>query len=150
MLISDSTPLLWLCWFVLSLVVLVAGHFAIAFLPRLPRALITAAVAGTMWVPAPFSVPGPEVELGYAGWAPAMVAAAVGVLQASSGQLFYAGALMLLGALVCAVAAFFLLRRRGDDEDRRGGGTRQRDDHGGDRRPSGDKSRPRREPSLGG
>lgn len=151
MLISDSTPLLWLCWFVLSLIVLIAGYFAISFLPRLPRALTTAAIAGALWMPAPFSVPGPEAELGYSGWAPAMVVTAVGVLQGNSAQFAYALALMLLGALVLAVAVFFLLRLRGGGgkDDRQGDHNRRRNDQGGDRRRRSEGQRPRREPSLG-
>ncbi len=41
MLISDSIPLLWLSYAALSLVVLVTGYLGLAFLPRLPRLVIT-------------------------------------------------------------------------------------------------------------
>ncbi|MFC0269692.1 hypothetical protein [Kushneria aurantia] len=117
MLISDSMPLLWLIWFVLSLIVLVFGYFAISFIPRLPRWLITAMVAGCLWMPAHFTVPGPESELGYSGWAPALVVAAVGVLQRNSAQLFYAGSLMLAGAALCMLLVALWCYRRGGDND---------------------------------
>lgn len=126
MLISDSIPLLWLCWFVLSVAVLVFGYFAISFLPRLPRWLVTGAVAGLLWMPAFFSVPGPESQLGYSGWAPSLVVTAVGFLQHNGGQVFLGGVLMAIGALLGMLVTFFIGRRgrkdSGNDKRADGGG----------------------------
>ncbi|ART64134.1 hypothetical protein [Kushneria marisflavi] len=153
MLISDSIPLLWLCWFVLSVAVLVFGYFAISFLPRLPRWLVTGAVAGLLWMPAFFSVPGPQSELGYSGWAPSLVVTAVGFLQHNGGQILFGGALMAIGAVLGMLVTFFIGRRgRHDhDDDDRSGNARNRDsrddrDVSRQRRES---APARREPSLG-
>ncbi|WP_456267747.1 hypothetical protein M1D97_10830 [Kushneria sp. AK178] len=153
MLISDSIPLLWLCWFVLSVAVLVFGYFAISFLPRLPRWLITGAVAGLLWMPAFFSVPGPESELGYSGWAPSLVVTAVGILQHNGGQALFGGVLLAIGALLGMLVTFFIGRRGGhdrSDDDRPGSaGT---GGNGADRdvsRRRREEAPARREPSLG-
>ncbi|WP_457807792.1 hypothetical protein [Kushneria sp. EE4] len=153
MLISDSIPLLWLCWFVLSVAVLVFGYFAISFLPRLPRWLIAGGVAGMLWMPAFFSVPGPESQLGYSGWAPSLVVTAVGFLQHNGGQVFLGGVLLAIGALLGMLVAFFIGRRGrhdNDDDDRSGdsrtGGNSDQRDHS--RRPR-ESAPARREPSLG-
>ncbi|MFC0336139.1 hypothetical protein SAMN05421848_1288 [Kushneria avicenniae] len=156
MLISDSIPLLWLCWFVLSVAVLVFGYFAISFLPRLPRWLVTGAVAGLLWMPAFFSVPGPESQLGYSGWAPSLVVTAVGFLQHNGGQIFLGGVLMAIGALLGMLITFFIGRRgrqdAGDDERADGGGN-SGGGHNGNRdtvrRRQEGGAKARREPSLG-
>ncbi|SPJ34588.1 hypothetical protein [Kushneria phyllosphaerae] len=153
MLISDSIPLLWLCWFVLSVAVLVFGYFAISFLPRLPRWLVTGGVAGLLWMPAFFSVPGPQSELGYSGWAPSLVVTAVGFLQHNGGQIFLGGILMVIGAVLGMLVTFFIGRRgRHDkDDDDRSGSARARshsDDREGAHRRR-DSAPARREPSLG-
>ncbi|WP_106478574.1 hypothetical protein [Phytohalomonas tamaricis] len=119
MLISDSLPLLWLCYGVLSLIVLAAGYFGVSFLPRLPRWALVGLVAGLLATPSTFSVPGPENQLGYSGWAPALIVAIVGQLQHDTGQMAGAGALLLVGMGIGAAlgAAIALKRRRDDDED---------------------------------
>ena len=153
MLISDSIPLLWLCWFVLSVAVLVFGYFAISFLPRLPRWLVTGAVAGLLWMPAFFSVPGPQSELGYSGWAPSLVVTAVGFLQNNGGQILFGGALMAIGAVLGMLVTFFIGRRGRrdhDDDDRsRGARTRDRRDDRDALRQRREDAPARREPSLG-
>ncbi|GHC31218.1 hypothetical protein GCM10010082_26890 [Kushneria pakistanensis] len=153
MLISDSIPLLWLCWFVLSVIVLVCGYLAISFLPRLPRWLIAGGVAGMLWMPAFFSVPGPESELGYSGWAPSLIVTAVGFLQHNGGQVLFGGVLMAIGALLGMLVTFFIGRRGrhdSEDDDRAEGTRTQRRPSGRDQTPRRKDSAPaRREPSLG-
>ncbi|WP_431023753.1 hypothetical protein [Halomonas sp. H5] len=109
MLISDSMPLLWLVYVLLSLVVLVTGYLGIRFLPRLPRLVITAVVAGIIWMPARFSLPLLEEEL-HTGVAPAIMVAAVAFLQGEGGTLV--GALMMLsvGVALGAVVGVLLWR----------------------------------------
>jgi hypothetical protein len=81
MLISDSMSLLWLSYAVLSLLVLIAGYLALGFLPRLPRLVISWAVAGLMWVPARYSLPLLEQGESYHGMAPAVVVAGLSFLE---------------------------------------------------------------------
>lgn len=82
--ITDSMTLLWLSYGFLSLVVLVTGYLGLAFLPRLPRLVITWAVAGVMWMPARFQLPLLEEGDIYQGFAPAVTVAAVGFLEANA------------------------------------------------------------------
>lgn len=81
MLLVNSMSLLWLSYYALSLIVLVAVYFALVWSPRLLRLLITWLVAGAMWVPANFQLPLVEEGEFYTGWAPAAMVAAVGVLD---------------------------------------------------------------------
>ncbi len=57
MLFADSMSLLWLSYYGLSLLVLLAVYFALALFPRLPRLVITWCVAGAMWMPANYRLP---------------------------------------------------------------------------------------------
>lgn len=145
MLISDSLPLLWLCYGVLSLVVLAAGYFGVSFLPRLPRWGLVGLVAGLLATPATFSVPGPEEQLGYSGWAPALIVTIVGKLQHDAGQMAGAGAVLILGMGVGAAIGVFIALRGG----RRGGDGDDEDDAPAQRRAT--RRQPaasRREPSI--
>ncbi|GHC31668.1 hypothetical protein [Aidingimonas halophila] len=103
MLISDSIPLLWVAYILLSVIVLVTGYLGIRFVPRLPRLMITGIVAGTLWMPWRFSLPLMEEEGGtYQGIAPAIVVTTVDFLQ---GGLKAAPLVMVaIGALSGAMA----------------------------------------------
>ena len=57
MLFADSMSLLWFSYYGLSLLVLLAVYFGLAFLPRLPRLIVTWGVAGAMWMPASYRLP---------------------------------------------------------------------------------------------
>lgn len=96
MLISDSMPLLWLSYFALSLVVLVAGYLAIRWLPRLPRFAITGLVAGLIWMPASFTLPRVEGQAAHEGMAPAVVISGITFLKHDSEA--FGSVLLLLGA----------------------------------------------------
>lgn len=98
MLISDSISLLWLVYVVLSLVVLLTGYLGLAFLPRLPRLVITWLVAGVMWTPAHFRLPLLEEGEFYSGFAPAAVVAAVALLEGNGAALMPAAVLVAVGA----------------------------------------------------
>ena len=104
MLFADSTSLLWLSYYGLSLLVIVAVYFALIFLPRLPRLLLTWAVAGAIWAPASFRLPLIEEGEFYTGWAPSAMVAAVGFLEnngvALRGGLMWLMLGMALGALI--------------------------------------------------
>jgi hypothetical protein len=128
MLISDSIPLLWLCYVALSLVVLGTGYLAIRWLPRLPKFIITGVVAGLVWMPAGFMLTRLEGDSSYNGLAPAIVVASVAFLQHDGEAVRNALAFLLLGAGVGAALGATLwvwLRRRdavandaaGDSED---------------------------------
>ncbi|MDR9440493.1 MAG: hypothetical protein RI841_13520 [Halomonas sp.] len=98
MLISDSISLLWLVYIVLSLVVLLTGYLGLAFLPRLPRLVVTWLVAGVMWVPAHFRLPLLEEGEFYSGFAPAVVVGAVAVLEGNGADFMSAAVLVAVGA----------------------------------------------------
>ncbi|RKQ96394.1 hypothetical protein C7446_2995 [Kushneria sinocarnis] len=163
MLISDSLPLLWLCYIVLALIVLITGYLAFSFLPRLPRWVLVGLVAGALLMPAHFTIPGPKEQLGYSGWAPALVVTVVGVLQGKAGQIAGAGLWMLTGMIVVGgLFGWLSFRRRhdGSGDDSTGGGSAPRGEHGRSSRTAGrqrsaDDTRQapagagRREPSLG-
>ncbi|OHV10254.1 hypothetical protein [Kushneria phosphatilytica] len=155
MLISDSLPLLWLCYIVLALIVLVTGYFAFSFLPRLPRWVLVGLVAGALLMPAHFTIPGPKEQLGYSGWAPALIVTVVGVLQHHGGQILGAGLWMLVGMIVLgALFGWFALRRRHDGDDSGSGHGEEAPSRRGHQRtrPVAGETRPsskRREPSLG-
>ena len=104
MLFANSTSLLWLSYYGLSLLVIVAVYFALIFLPRLPRLVLTWAVAGAIWAPAGFRLPLIEEGEFYTGWAPSAMVAAVGFLEnngaALRGGLMWLVLGMALGALV--------------------------------------------------
>ncbi|MFC3283420.1 hypothetical protein [Litchfieldella rifensis] len=119
MLISDSIPLLWLTYVLLSLVVLVTGYLGIRFLPFLPRLVITGMVAGSLWMPARFSLPLLEEGEFYTGLAPAVVVAGVSFLQHEGGAFASAMTFLLVGVAIGAatgVALWVLWRRRGDND----------------------------------
>lgn len=143
MLLSDSMSLLWLTYAVLSLVVLGTGYLGLAFLPRLPRLVITWVVAGVMWVPASFQLPLTTQDGVYNGFAPAVVVAGLAFLSHDSGAML--PALMLvavaggLGALVG-----LLLWRRGRRSAARQAPERESEDTGRQ-----DGGEARREPVIG-
>lgn len=100
--ITDSMSLLWMSYGFLSLVVLLTGYLGLAFLPRLPRLVITWLVAGVMWMPAHFRLPLIEEGEFYTGFAPAIMVAAVGFLEGNASTL----ALLLVVVGAAAGAAF--------------------------------------------
>lgn len=118
MLFANSTSLLWLSYYGLSLLVIVAVYFAFTFLPRLPRLVLTWAIAGAIWAPATFRLPLIEEGEFYTGWAPAAMVAAVGFLENNGGAL--RGGLMwlvlgiALGVLIGV--ALWWWRRPGEDD----------------------------------
>ena len=116
MLFENSTSLLWLSYYGLSLLVIVAVYFALIFLPRLPRLVLTWAVAGAIWAPAGFRLQLIEEGEFYTGWAPSAMVAAVGFLEnngaALRGGLMWLVLGMALGALVGV--ALWWWRRPGD------------------------------------
>jgi hypothetical protein len=118
MLFADSTPLLWWSYYGLSLLVIVAVYFAFTFLPRLPRLVVTWAVAGAIWAPASFRLPLIEEGEFYTGWAPSAMVAAVGFLEnnaaALRGGLMWLILGMALGALI-GVALWWWRRPSNDD-----------------------------------
>lgn len=114
MLISDSMPLLWLVYVLLSLVVLVTGYLGIRFLPRLPRLVITAVVAGAIWMPARFTLPLVEEEV-HTGVAPAIMVAAIAFLQ-GEGAIFRSALLMLAMGVILGVAVGAVLWHLGRRE----------------------------------
>ncbi|MBB3229434.1 hypothetical protein [Halomonas stenophila] len=127
MLISDSMSLLWLSYALLSLVVLGTGYLGLAFLPRLPRLMITWAVAGVMWVPASFRLPLMEEGEFYTGLAPAVVVAGLAFLEGDVGAMAPA---LLLVAVAAGLGTLvgLLLWRRGRHTVRPAGRDARRDD----------------------
>ncbi|MDN6321584.1 MAG: hypothetical protein L0J73_02775 [Halomonas sp.] len=118
MLFADSSSLLWLSYYGLSLVVIVAVYFAFVVLPRLPRLVLTWAIAGAIWAPATFRLPLIDEGEFYTGWAPAAMVAAVGFLE-NNGAALRSGLMWLvlgiaLGALI-GVAVWWW-RRPGEDD----------------------------------
>jgi hypothetical protein len=87
MLFADSMSLLWFSYYGLSLLVLLAVYFGLAFLPRLPRLIVTWGVAGAMWMPASYRLPLVEEGEFYSGWAPSAMVAAVGFFEHSASAL---------------------------------------------------------------
>lgn len=113
MLFTNSMSLLWLSYYGLSLLVLLAVYFALVFLPRLPRLVITWAIAGAMWAPAGFRLPLVDEGEFYTGWAPSAMVAAVGFLEHNASA-FRSGLIWLIvGVLLgaCVGAALWWLRR---------------------------------------
>ncbi|RTR05226.1 hypothetical protein [Halomonas nitroreducens] len=111
MLISDSMSLLWLSYALLSLVVLGTGYLGLAFLPRLPRLVITWAVAGVMWVPASFRLPLMDEGEFYTGLAPAVVVAGLAFLEGDLGAMAPALLLVAVAAGIGALVGLLLWRR---------------------------------------
>tara|TARA_R110002012_G_scaffold23046_7_gene78735 strand:+ start:4375 stop:4797 length:423 start_codon:yes stop_codon:yes gene_type:complete len=140
MLFADSMSLLWLSYYGLSLLVIVAVYFALTFLPRLPRLVLTWLTAGAIWAPASFRLPLIEEGEFYTGWAPAAMVTAVGFLEkqgaAMRGGLLWLVLGMAIGALI-GVAIWWWRRPDGEEvvvqEERRGD----------------DVTPPRREPVIG-
>ncbi|WP_148254317.1 hypothetical protein [Aidingimonas lacisalsi] len=117
MLISDSMPLLWVAYILLSVIVLVTGYLGIRFVPQLPRLIVAGVVAGCLWMPWVFSLPLLESESAtYDGVAPAIVVATVDFLQGTSMAvpLTMVGLGALLGALA-GVALWWSWRRRSSE-----------------------------------
>ncbi|EPC03259.1 hypothetical protein L861_04835 [Litchfieldella anticariensis FP35 = DSM 16096] len=120
MLISDSMPLLWLVYVLLSLVVLATGYMSIRFLPLLPRLMVTGVVAGALWMPARFSLPLLEEGEFYTGLAPAVVVAGVAFLQRDGGAFGTALTLLVIAMVIGAMtgaALWWLWRRRGEPDE---------------------------------
>ncbi|WP_136247548.1 hypothetical protein [Halomonas borealis] len=111
MLLSDSMSLLWLTYAALSLVVLGTGYLGLAFLPRLPRLMITWAVAAIMWVPASFQLPLTAQEGVYHGFAPAVVVAGLSFLSNDGGAMLPALMLVVVAAGLGALFGLLLWRR---------------------------------------
>lgn len=119
MLMSDSMPLLWLVYVVLSLVVLFTGYLGLGFLPRLPRLVITWAVAGVMWTPSHFRLPLLDEGEFYSGFAPAVMVAAVAFLENNRETFLPVALLVAVGAGVGALLGLLLWwrgRTPGQDE----------------------------------
>lgn len=106
MLLSNSLPQLWLIYALLSLVVLVTGHLGIRFLPRLPRWIVTGVVSGIIWMPASYALPTLEQAEPHSGIAPAIVVAAVAMLQGKGGAMLGASLLLMVGAALGALLGF--------------------------------------------
>ncbi|WP_168013533.1 hypothetical protein [Halomonas salinarum] len=106
MLLSNSLPQLWLIYALLSLVVLVTGHLGIRFLPRLPRWIVTGVVAGIIWMPASYALPTLEQAEPHSGIAPAIVVAAVAMLQGKGGAMLGASLLLVVGMVLGALLGF--------------------------------------------
>ena len=106
MLLSNSLPQLWLIYALLSLVVLVTGHLGIRFLPRLPRWIVTGVVAGIIWMPASYALPTLEQAESHSGIAPAIVVAAVAMLQGKGGAMVGALLLLVVGMVLGALLGF--------------------------------------------
>lgn len=106
--ITDSMTLLWLSYGFLSLVVLLSGYLGLGFLPRLPRLVITWLVAGVMWMPARFRLPLLEEGEFYHGFAPAVMVAAIAVLEGNASAMLPSVLLTGLGALVGAAVGVLL------------------------------------------
>ena len=137
MLISDSMSLLWLSYALLSLVVLGTGYLGLAFLPRLPRLVITWAVAGVMWVPASFRLPLMEEGEFYTGLAPAVVVAGMAFLEGDLGAMAPALLLVAVAAGIGALVGLLLWRRGrhgARDDDAKAPASRGRQDGGDERR----------------
>lgn len=118
MLFGNSMSLMWLSYYGLSLIVLIAVYFALAWLPRLPRLVLTWVVAGAMWMPARFRLPLVEEGEFYTGWAPAAMVSAVGVLEGGAGLrdgLLWLILGMALGACV-GIALWWWRRPQNIDE----------------------------------
>lgn len=158
---SDSMSLLWLTYLGLSLVVLVAGYLAVAFLPRMLRLPITWAVAGILWMPTRFRLPLIEEGEFYTGMAPAVVVAAVAVLERNASVLMSSGLLVAAGALLgvaIGILQAWLLRAGGTREEgaqernqekqqgRKQDNNRRRNGHGGGQPHA---PRKRQEPKVG-
>ncbi len=139
MLLSNSLPQLWLIYGLLSLVVLVTGHLGIRFLPRLPRWVVTGVVAGIIWMPASYALPTLDQAEPHSGIAPAIVVAAVAMLQGKGGAMAGASLLLIVGAALGAalgLAMWRLWRRPSTPASR-------------DAEPSQVSSHERREPVIG-
>ncbi|MCE8015720.1 hypothetical protein HOP62_06450 [Halomonas sp. MCCC 1A17488] len=159
MLTSDSMSLLWLTYLGLSLVVLVTGYLGLAFLPRLLRLPITWMVAGILLMPTRFRLPLVEEGEFYTGMAPAVVVAAVALLERNVSGLVSSGLLVGAGALLgiaVGILQAWLLRREATPDAGGQGKRKQNDDesHDNSRRNgrSGEQLRrqhERREPKLG-
>lgn len=119
MLFGSSMSLLWLSYYGLSLLVLVAVYFALAWLPRLLRLVLTWVVAGAMWVPANFRLPLVEEGEFYTGWAPAAMVSAVGFLEGSSSALRGGLLWLILGMAIgaCVGIALWWWRRPQDIDE---------------------------------
>lgn len=103
MLNTDSMGLLWMGYGVLSVLVLISGYLALGFLPRLPRLVISWAVAGMMWMPANYSLALLEQGESYHGMAPAVVVAGLAFLEGD--QSMFTATLFLIAVATAAGAA---------------------------------------------
>lgn len=112
MLNTDSMGLLWMGYAVLSVLVLISGYLALGFLPRLPRLVISWAVAGMMWMPANYSLALLEQGESYHGMAPAAMVAGLAFLEGNH-SVFTATLFLLAVAAAAGGACGLLLWRLG-------------------------------------
>lgn len=108
MLFADSMSLLWLTYYGVSLLVLVAVYFALGLLPRLPRLVLSWGIAGAMWAPAHFRLPLVEEGEFYTGWAPSAMVAAVGVMESNASALRAGLTWLLVGVALGALVGVML------------------------------------------
>ena len=153
MLIGNSMSSLWMIYIALSLVVLLTGYLGLAFLPRLPRLVITWAVAGVMWMPAAFELPLTDDGEVYRGEAPGVMVAAVAFVEHNAVVLAGSGMKVVfaavLGALFGIVLWWFGHKRRVRRAEEARAQARREQSHGEDE-PSVSRSKDgRREPVLG-
>ncbi|MDN7132660.1 hypothetical protein JNO04_09885 [Halomonas sp. MC140] len=141
MLFANSTSMLWLSYYGIALLVIVAVYFALSLLPRLPRLVLTWSVAGAVLMPASFRLPLIEEGEFYTGWAPSAMVSAVGFLEHNGAAL--RGGLMWLvfGVAVGALMGVALWWWRRPDEYN---DVEQDEQRAGDAQPS-----RRREPVIG-
>lgn len=119
MLFANSMSLLWLSYYGLSVLVLVAVYFALAWLPRLPRLVVTWCVGGAMWVPATFRLPLVEEGEFYTGWAPAAMVSAMAFFEHNTSALRGGLMWLILGIALgaCVGVALWWLRRPSDNNE---------------------------------
>ncbi|WP_052365506.1 hypothetical protein [Halotalea alkalilenta] len=106
---TDSLPLLWLAYAILSLVVLGAGYFAIGFLPRRIRWPLVGLVAGLLWTPWYYAIPATTDDPGFGGFAPAVMITALDLLNRGPGSALL---VLSIGALVGAAVGVLISIRR--------------------------------------
>ncbi|CAM4026652.1 hypothetical protein VRRI112168_11330 [Vreelandella rituensis] len=108
MLFADSMSLLWVSYYALSMLVLVAVYFALALLPRLARLVLTWSIAGAMWMPTRFRLPLIEEGEFYTGLAPAAMVSAVGFLEGAGASLLNGLLWLIVGMSIGALLGVFL------------------------------------------
>ncbi|WP_235039748.1 hypothetical protein [Vreelandella profundi] len=141
MLFANSTSMLWLSYYGIALLVIVAVYFALSLLPRLPRLVLTWSVAGAVLMPASFRLPLIEEDEFYTGWAPSAMVSAVGFLEHNGAALRGGLMWLIFGVAVGALMGVALWWWRRPDEYN---DVEQDEQRAGDAQPS-----RRREPVIG-